>query len=131
MASVTPDERRILIDWGGIAAGAIEGMTEQQAQSTLQSYYDAGKVGQQTMASDLQVPLPALSFDWIAEGLARSVTAEGIEFGFRETGKAIETTARQVGVGIQKAVSEASSTLRIVGLAIVVIGIGIVYVKLR
>ena len=131
MASVTPEERRILIDWGGIDAASIEGMPELTAQSTLRSYHESGKVGQQLMASDLQVPLPELSLDWISEGLAASVTPEGMAYGFSETGKSIGTSARQIGVGIQAALVEASGVVKIVALAVVVIGVGLAYVKLR
>lgn len=126
MAVVTPDERRILIDFFGVPSEAIDEMSETKALRGLEQYHAAGKLS----IYDASPPLPS-TLDWISEGLARSVTPEGIEYGFRETGKVIETTARQIGVGIQKAAAEATSTLKIVALAVVVIGIGIAYVKLR
>ena len=126
MAAVTPDERRILMDFFGVPSESIDEMSETKAMRGLEQYHAAGKLS----IYDASPPLPS-AVDWISDGLARSFTPEGIEFGFRESGKVIETTARQVGVGIQKAAAEATSTLKIIALAVVVIGIGLAYVKLR
>lgn len=126
MAAVTPDERRILMDFFGLPSDAIDSMTELKAARGLEQYHAAGKLS----IYDASPPLPS-AIDWISEGLEQSVTPEGIAFGFRETGKVIETSARQVGVGIQAALVEASGVVKIVALAVVVIGIGLAYVKLR
>lgn len=100
MATVTPDERRILMDFFGLPSDAIDDMSETKAARGLEQYHAAGKLA----IYDASPPLPD-TLDWISEGLQQSVSLEGIERAWQERG-ATWTLARQVGTDLAESATD-------------------------
>lgn len=107
MATVSPEDRRMLMDFFGVDSAAIDAMSDTKAMRGLQQYHQSGKLA----VYDTSPPLPD-TVDWVTDGLAQ--TASDIGSGVQVTGESIITSARQVGVGLADAVGVTSSLLKFI-----------------
>lgn len=93
MAAVTPEERRMLMDFFGVDSAEIDAMSAEKAMRGLEQYHQSGKLAQYEV-----VPVPP-AFDWISAGLVES--GKDVAAGFQSGGDVIIGATRQVGVGIK------------------------------
>lgn len=98
MASVTPEERRILMDVLGYGADGIEALTEARLARHLEAYYSQQKTGFYNDMGAYTGPVGDADPAWVADGLA--ATAWDIAKGLQETGDVVITTSRQVGTDL-------------------------------